>query len=60
MDRILIVDDDIELCSLLVEVLEPEGFDVRLAHDGHSGLTVRSLGKSGFSCWISCCPSLMG
>ncbi len=35
---ILIVDDDVELCSLLQEYFESEGFRVRLAHDGRSGL----------------------
>lgn len=36
--RILIVDDDVELCSLLKEYFETEGFRVRLAHDGQAGL----------------------
>jgi two-component system response regulator CpxR len=35
---ILIADDDTELCGLLREYLELEGFDVRLAHDGEQAL----------------------
>ena len=34
MDRVLIGDDDIELCELLQEFLRPEGFEVETAHDG--------------------------
>ena len=36
--HILLVDDDAELCSLLVEFLEREGFTVVCAHDGLHGL----------------------
>jgi two-component system response regulator CpxR len=38
MNRILIVDDDVELTEMLREYLEPEGFAVDLAHDGQSCL----------------------
>ena len=38
MSRILLVDDDKELCELLQEFLELEGFDVDLCHDGQSAL----------------------
>jgi DNA-binding response OmpR family regulator len=37
-NRILIIDDDDELCDLVAEYLEGEGFDVDLAHDGGAGL----------------------
>jgi two-component system response regulator CpxR len=36
--NLLIVDDDTELCSLLKEYFESEGFQVRLAHDGLAAL----------------------
>jgi DNA-binding response OmpR family regulator len=39
VDRILVIDDDVELCSLVSEYLRPEGFQVESAHDGNSGLT---------------------
>jgi two-component system response regulator CpxR len=38
VDRILVVDDDTELCSLVAEYLKPEGFQVEAVHDGKSGL----------------------
>ncbi len=38
MSRILIVDDDRALCSLLAEYLQREGFEVDLAHDGSAAL----------------------
>jgi two-component system, OmpR family, response regulator CpxR len=38
VDRILVIDDDVELCSLVSEYLRPEGFQVDCVHDGRSGL----------------------
>jgi len=38
MDRILIIDDDVELCSLVGEYLESEGFKVEAVFDGERGL----------------------
>src|ERR1700723_1169586 len=38
MDRVLIVDDDIELCRLLSERLSTEGFTLEAVHDGVRGL----------------------
>lgn len=35
---LLVVDDDVQLCELLTEYLEGEGFSVASAHDGESGL----------------------
>ncbi len=36
--RILVIDDDAELCALLGEYLKREGFTVECRHDGRSGL----------------------
>lgn len=38
MDRVLIVDDDVELCRLLAERLSTEGFAIETVHDGPRGL----------------------
>jgi len=38
MDRILVIDDDAELTSLVTEYLEPEGFQVEAVRDGVRGL----------------------
>lgn len=37
-NNILIVDDDVELTDLLMQYLEPEGFNVVCVHDGESGV----------------------
>ncbi|MEA3362373.1 MAG: response regulator transcription factor [Thermodesulfobacteriota bacterium] len=37
MDRILIIDDDIELCELLNDYLSGEGFAIETAHHGGDG-----------------------
>ena len=38
MDKILIIDDDEELCELVSEFLEGEGFDADCVNDGEAGL----------------------
>ncbi len=38
MNKILIIDDDEDLCELVSEYLEVEGFEVETIHDGESGL----------------------
>ena len=42
--RILIIDDDTELCALLQEFLEREAFGVIVEHDGFNGLELASNG----------------
>lgn len=37
MTRVLLIDDDTELCEMLVEYLAPEGFSVHAVHDGVQG-----------------------
>jgi two-component system response regulator CpxR len=36
--RILVIDDDVELCSLLAEYLKREGYGVEFRHEGNQGL----------------------
>ena len=36
--RLLLIDDDTELCSLLAELLKAEGFAMESAHEGRHGL----------------------
>jgi len=38
LPRILVVDDDLELCELLTEYLQPEGFQVDAVFDGLHGV----------------------
>src|SRR6201988_1763407 len=44
MERILIIDDDVELCTLVEEYLQAEGFVVESVHDGENGLQRASDG----------------
>ena len=36
--RLLVIDDDVELCALLSEFLRREGYSVESAHEGNAGL----------------------
>lgn len=38
MDRVLIIDDDVELCELLAARMSDEGFAIEAVHDGVRGL----------------------
>jgi two-component system response regulator CpxR len=38
MEQVLIIDDDVELCGLVAEYLEPEGFRVEAVHEGERGV----------------------
>jgi two-component system response regulator CpxR len=45
MNKILIIDDDEELCELVSEYLTVEGFEVNTVNDGESGLKAAESGK---------------
>ena len=38
MERILVIDDDEELCELIAEYLKPEGFELACVHNGVQGI----------------------
>jgi DNA-binding response OmpR family regulator len=38
MQRILVIDDDVELTELVAEYLRPEGYEVEAVHEGEAGL----------------------
>lgn len=42
--RILIIDDDVDLCTLLTRFLKKNGFDVEAAYSGNKGLAAYSNG----------------
>src|SRR6478672_11738359 len=44
MERILVIDDDVELCQLVGEYLRAEGFTTECVHDGESGLKKGTMG----------------
>ena len=45
MEQVLIIDDDVELCGLVAEYLEPEGFRVEAVHDGEQGVARALAGR---------------
>jgi len=48
MNRILVIDDDVELCELLTDYLVPEGFDVETVHDPNKGIERALSGEHDF------------
>jgi len=45
MNKVLIIDDDEELCELVSEYLAVEGFETSVVHDGANGLDAARSGK---------------
>ncbi len=45
MNRILIIDDDEDLCELVSEYLTVEGFEIATVHDGEIGLKTAANGE---------------
>jgi two-component system response regulator CpxR len=45
MDQILIIDDDVALCELVTEYLEPLGFEIESIHRGDTGAEQAIAGK---------------
>jgi two-component system response regulator CpxR len=43
--KLLLIDDDLELTSLLKEYLSPQGYEIDVAHDGESGLSLATSNK---------------
>lgn len=48
MKRILVIDDDQELCELLTDYLAPEGFNVETVHDSENGIKRALSGDHDF------------
>ena len=38
MERVLVIDDDVGLCELVGEYLQPEGYTVEAIHNGERGI----------------------
>ena len=45
MDQILIIDDDVALCELVTEYLEPHGFQIKSVHRGDTGAETALSGE---------------
>jgi len=60
MARILLVDDDVELCEILTEYFSAEGFDVECAHEGGRGLDRARAGEHAIVILDLLLPGLRG
>ena len=45
MIKILVIDDDQELCAMLIEFLQPEGFIIETIYESHMGLARAQTGE---------------
>ena len=45
MRQILVIDDDVELCELVAEYLELDGYQIEAVHDGETGLSRALAGE---------------
>lgn len=60
MNRILVIDDDVELCELLTDYLVPEGFDVETVHNSDKGIERALSGDHDFVVLDIMLPGLNG
>jgi two-component system, OmpR family, response regulator len=58
--RVLLVDDDVELASMLREYLEREGFETTAVHDGETGAREALSGRYGIVVLDVMLPRLSG
>jgi two-component system response regulator CpxR len=45
VEQVLLIDDDVELCSMLAQYLGKNGYRVRTAHRGDTGLLTAQQGQ---------------
>ena len=60
MDQILIIDDDVALCELVTEYLEPLGFEIESVHRGDTGAERALAGKHSLVVLDVMLPGLNG
>ena len=60
MERLLLVDDDVELCQILTDYFSAEGFDVESAHDGVRGLERARSGEHAIMILDLLLPGMRG
>ena len=60
MDQILIIDDDVALCELVTEYLEPLGFEIESVHRGDVGAERALAGKHALVVLDVMLPGLNG
>lgn len=60
MNRILVIDDDEELCELLTDYLGPEGFNVEAVHNPQKGIERALSGEHDFVVLDVMLPGISG
>lgn len=60
MQQILVIDDDVELCELVAEYLEPDGYKVEAVHDGEVGLERALSGEHALAVLDYMLPTMNG
>ncbi len=60
MPKLLIIDDDRELCDLIAEFVGPEGFEVAMQHNGEAGVKAALTGEYAFVVLDVMLPGLGG
>jgi two-component system response regulator CpxR len=60
MNHLLLADDDVELCEMLKQYLEVEGFQVSMAHDGETALKQARTGDNDLIVLDVMMPQLNG
>jgi two-component system, OmpR family, response regulator CpxR len=60
MQQILVIDDDVELCELVAEYLEPDGYKVEAVHDGEAGLERALSGEHALAVLDYMLPTMNG
>src|SRR3982751_4264439 len=60
MQQVLVIDDDIGLCELVAEYLEPEGYKVEAVHDGERGVERALTGEHALAVLDVMLPGING
>jgi two-component system, OmpR family, response regulator CpxR len=60
MERVLVIDDDVALCELVAEYLEPEGYKVEAVHDGEAGVERALSGEHALAVLDFMLPGING
>ncbi|HEY0404171.1 MAG TPA: response regulator transcription factor, partial [Pyrinomonadaceae bacterium] len=60
MQEVLVIDDDVGLCELVAEYLEPEGYKVEAVHDGEAGVERALSGEHALAVLDFMLPGING
>src|SRR6266487_4224665 len=60
MQQILVIDDDVELCELVADYLEPDGYRVEAVNDGEAGVARALSGEHALAVLDYMLPGMNG